>query len=545
MRQPVAILDLFSGPGGLAEGFVARHDPATQDRYQIALSVEKNLYAYRTLRLREFLRQFPRNFPSEYYAYLNAEITEPNWATLYPSEWNNANNKTAHLELGGDQATSRLQKTIRGLHKKHGGRTVLIGGPPCQSYSIARRNTPYDVANSSNYEKIEKTLYQQFVKAIAMLEPAIAIMENVTGILSSKIDGQPIMPTILARLRSPASGLEYRLRALSLSSAKSPKAADLSPQDFIVRAENYGIPQARHRVFIVCLRSDIADDLPHEYEPKLEPRQQTVNINDIISEMPKLRSGLSRADTYTEWRKTISSACKLVEQNLPQLSNCELQNFRRSLSSALESSNGYKFLTRKATGGTSLPASCPPELRDWIFDKHLKQLPNNETRGHMPSDLARYLFAAVFGETVNRSPRTSEFPHVLVPDHNSWSSGNFADRYRVQLGKHTSSTITSHISKDGHHFIHPDPSQCRSLTVREVARLQTFPDNYLFLGGRTQQYIQVGNAVPPFLAHQIANSVWNVIEYQDQLQSRKNRPPAGTVVHKRTLSKASSPRCLT
>jgi DNA (cytosine-5)-methyltransferase 1 len=134
----------------------------------------------------------------------------------------------------------------------------------------------------------------------------------------------------------------------------------------------------------------------------------------------------------------------------------------------------------------------------------------------MPSDLVRYLFVSSFGKEAERSPKLADFPPCLLPEHRnvdptSLDAAIFKDRFRVQLGDVHSMTVTSHIAKDGHAFIHYDETQCRSLTVREAARLQTFPDSYVFLGNRTSQYTQVGNAVPPFLAVQIAEVVGDIL----------------------------------
>jgi DNA (cytosine-5)-methyltransferase 1 len=150
-------------------------------------------------------------------------------------------------------------------------------------------------------------------------------------------------------------------------------------------------------------------------------------------------------------------------------------------------------------------------LYDWYIDERIGGICNHASRTHLDTDLIRYLFAACFAKIYGRSPRLYEFPKEILPEHKNAEEGLFDDRFRVQMAGRPAMTITSHIAKDGHSFIHYDPLQCRALTVREAARLQTFPDNYLFCGPRTAQYVQVGNAVPPLLAKQIAELIYGIL----------------------------------
>ena len=521
---PVPAVDLFSGPGGLAEGFASLRDSANRRRFRVALSIETDAAAYRTLRLRAFLRHFRSDLPREYYEFLNGTTApEPDWEALYPRQWRKACNETQRLELGTAEAVSFLRKRICKMRNAYRGRTLLLGGPPCQSYSLVGRARNAGILGYDADKDARQSLYLEYATALRLLQPAVAIMENVKGILSARHNGKPVFPVVMESLQHAGGIDQYFLFGLTSHLSGKSWHDGLGPEDFLVRAEAHGVPQTRHRVFVVCIRRDIASTLPTELLPKLEPIELTAGVDDVIGNMPLLRSRLSRADCGATWQRALREAYQLVLHYRPPMAQENEIRFLRALGRALTSTHGMPLPHVGGSGGTEIGDSCPEDLRDWLFDPKLTRLPNNETRGHIPPDLTRYLFAQAFSFAFGRSPKAADFPRALAPRHANWNSDKFTDRFRVQLPDSPSATITSHISKDGHYFIHPDPRQCRSLTVREAARLQTFPDNYFFHGRRTQQYVQVGNAVPPYLARQIALQVAQIFEYQSRGYRRVSR----------------------
>ena len=326
-------------------------------------------------------------------------------------------------------------------------------------------------------------------------------MENVKGMLSSSVESRLVFEMLMEDLSSLGTGHahHYELRCVRVDDGKASLQEAAQPSDFIVRAETFGVPQRRHRVIIVGIRSDLAS---RAADAEIPLSGVTRTVRDVIETMPVLRSGISRGrDDTAAWRGEVLDAAKMLANISKEKEQHALREAFLSLSERVKDhSPTVRAATRLPDGyGTS-----NDELLQWIERPELRAIAQHETRGHMASDLGRYLFAAVFGAVFGYSPKAADFPLVLSPDHRNWHSGVFSDRFRVQLADEASTTVTSHISKDGHYFIHPNPLQCRSLTVREAARLQTFPDDYLFLGNRTQQYVQVGNAVPPLLASQIA-----------------------------------------
>lgn len=487
----IPVVDIFAGPGGLGEGFARfpyQHPDAP--RFQIRLSIEKDCRAHETLKLRSFKRQFlPRTVPGLFYQLLRQPARSlpdrlQELYDTYPEASRVAHDEALCAELGNpkfqtqiDSAVSRAVGTT-----KH---WVLLGGPPCQAYSLVGRARNRGNADYVPSQDKRQFLYQDYLKVIADQLPSIFVMENVKGLLSATLKNEKIFERIISDLQEPRKSLgttkrkpagvktKYRLFALE----KNELLARTELADFVIQMEDYGVPQARHRLIILGVREDI--DL--RKLPSTLNKKNPIDVISVLNDLPRLRSGLSKEiDSGHAWKKKVVSATK--SDWYRSLTNGR-RDVQRLIREAIENMN-RNDLDRRSEWIKS-GKQCRT-LRDWYRDEKLQGVLNHETRGHITDDLHRYLFAACYAKAVGVSPCLKDFPKDLLPHHRNveqaLNGSLFADRFRVQMSDRPSTTITSHISKDGHYYIHPDPSQCRSFTVREAARLQTFPDNYFFCG---------------------------------------------------------------
>ncbi|ONG41854.1 DNA (cytosine-5-)-methyltransferase [Alkanindiges hydrocarboniclasticus] len=508
----INVIDLFAGPGGLGEGFFS-FNPVGEKYFpfQALCSVEKDIYAHATLRLRAFYRKLVQSgqlLPDNYYRYAR------NLADLPHDEhsaklWENACEETLLLTLGDDEAKDMhlfnvlKQKLICGSQVAP---TVLIGGPPCQAYSLVGR-----ARNKGNSAYVPEKdgrhfLYKEYLKIMEIFSPDIFIMENVKGLLTSQVNGGAVFNQILADLQTCSEG--YTLFSLNTGEPFG-EHGFTDPRDFVLASEKYGVPQARHRIIIMGVKKSTAALIERIRSLEEKP---PVSVGDAISNLPARRSSFSNrsrffsTNTFEDWKLNLNrginnllSTDKSLDTELVEAMKDYLLKINNSVEPR-QQKEFYQYLDMSRK-----------EYHDFVCDSQGEEVLSHEPRPHMDSDLIRYFFCAVFRRAKGRNPRDHDFPAMLAPEHKSWNSGKFMDRFKVQGEDGFSSTVTSHISKDGHYFIHPDPVQCRSLTVREAARLQSFPDSYLFMGPRTQQYHQVGNAVPPLLARQIASIVYDTL----------------------------------
>lgn len=548
----IPFIDIFAGPGGLSEGFSRFATFAGNGiGFESRLAIEKDSVAARTLELRAFYRSFPEGeAPDDYYQVVRGRKALSSLA-LHP-KWASAENHVWNIELGVEREATlhrRIAATLNGARN-----WVLLGGPPCQAYSLMGRARMTGVgaaarADGENVQELREAkrvsfaadhrhvLYREYLRIVAVHQPAVFVMENVKGILSSRLHGPEgedsgrVFEQIRSDLSDPKTALandpetdlliavrpekshRYRLYSLVVGGERSDE--QLTDGEFLIRSEDYGVPQKRHRVILLGVRDDVFA------RPKPLLPSEKVTVQDAIEEFPPLRSGLSKADIdWRTWVREIRAAFKGYPGPLPgplpvQEIICDFL-----YNNDADQDRGAAFIRHH------LPRHNA-ELGRWYSDPRLGGVIQHEARSHMTSDLTRYLFAAAVAKVTGSSPKLEQWPPQLLPSHRNVqhdentgvvTADGFSDRFKVQVWDEPASTVTSHIAKDGHYFIHPDPMQCRSLTVREAARLQTFPDNYFFSGNRTQQYHQVGNAVPPFLAYQIARVVADLMEDAGQVE---------------------------
>ncbi len=411
-------IDLFAGAGGLSEGFLrAGFNPVAH--------VEMDKAACNTIKTRLAFHYLKSNNKSEiYYAYLKGEIKR---SELYDQIPVKLLDSVINLPIG-----TEFNETIFSLISEQlNGQDVdlIIGGPPCQAYSLVGRARSEDGMKSDP----RNHLYVQYAKYLEKYKPKYFVFENVLGLKSAK------KGTYLKNMEKLFLKKGYKMRLYTLA------------------ANNFGVLQNRRRVIILGWREDINPDLPDLESVRM---QTDFKVDSIFNDLPKISAGQG-VDKFVKYRAD-------TNEYLDQ------KSIR----------NGIDILTQ-----------------------HI-------ARPHSEQDKNIYRIAVDKWNNKGQRLDYNDLPEVLKSHKNRHS---FFDRFKVVAPDlNYSHTVVAHIAKDGHYYIHPDLEQNRSISVREAARLQSFPDNYYFEGvkdgqNRTAAFKQIGNAVPPLMAEKIAQKVKSLL----------------------------------
>lgn len=406
-------IDLFAGAGGLSEGFI-------RAGYKPIAHVELDQAACNTLKTRLAFHYLTANNRSDlYYSYLKGEIKR---TELYKQIPDNLLSSVINLPIGAE-----FNETIFSLISKQLNVKVdlIIGGPPCQAYSLVGRARSADGMEGDP----RNHLYIQYASYLEKFEPKLFIFENVLGLKSAKGG------TYLENMEKLFLEKGYRMKLYTLS------------------ANNFGVLQNRRRVIILGWKKDHNPVLPDLESIKV---QSDYKVGSILFDLPKIKAGQG-VDKFVNF--TAEPNEYLVQNSIR---------------------NGINILTQ-----------------------HI-------ARPQTEQDKAIYRIAVDKWNNKKLRLDYNDLPNVLKTHRNRHS---FFDRFKVVAQDlNYSQTVVAHIAKDGHYYIHPDIEQNRSISVREAARLQSFPDNYYFEGtkesaNRTAAFKQIGNAVPPLMAEFIANKI--------------------------------------
>lgn len=417
-------LDLFAGAGGLSEGFL-------RAGYEAVAHIEMDTAACYTLKTRAAYHWLKKNNKLDLYnEYLEQKITRDDFYSAIPKS---VLDTVLNYEISEDS----LETIFSDVDALLNGRNLdlIIGGPPCQAYSIAGRSRAENkmVGDERNY------LYKLYAEFLKRYHPRYFVFENVVGLLSAKEeDGTFHLNNMLSLFKQCGYSTEYRQLV----------------------ASDYGVLQNRKRIILIGYRGE-----RKEFYPEITKVETRCTVGEIFSDLPKLKAGEG---------SVLPVATKHYE-------------------------------------GSYLYSSGIKE-----FDK--EQVTFHQARPHTEQDLEIYRIVAKKWQGERQRVSYTELPERLRTHKNTKS---FLDRFKVVAADlPCAQTIVAHISRDGHYYIHPDIEQNRSLTPREAARIQTFPDNYYFesLSGkpsRTIAFKQIGNAVPVCLANSIAKALYKKINAGD------------------------------